>query len=166
MRKASCSTAWRMGGSSRAHLQPGRPSPGIPAMVGLLECANRRECCHGGGRVNSGNGKCCGTQSNCRAGGRTNSDCRQERPQENRSISGAQSEGCAGRSDSLVLPGLRQELHRIGSRDTRGLSGKASAQIKQPEKRIMSNKQAPFIGSLPCFAEVTTLLFVSRGDQW
>ena len=67
--------------------------------------------------------------------------------------------------DSVVLPELRQELHCIGSGSPRGLP-QPSGQLKLPEKRIMTSKQAPFIGSLPCFVEVTTPLFVSRGDRW
>ena len=132
--------------------------------MGILERGNGRECncteCR-----ESRSYSCGRNQSDCGAGCRACAVACQDRPQENRRISGAESEGRAGRSDPLVLPGLRQELHRIGSRDTRDLSGKASGQLTLPEKRITC-EQAPIIGSLPCFADVTNLFFVSRGDPW
>ena len=83
---------------------------------------------------------------------------RVQRPQENGRISRTQPERSTGRPNPVVLPGLRQELHRLGSRSPRGLSQPASGQLKLPEKRITC-KQAPFIGSLPRSAEVTTHFF-------
>ena len=118
------------------------------------------------GRTNAGT--CCG--------------CAKDRFQENRRLSGAESEGCAGGSNSLVLPGLRQELHCLGRRSAGGMPQPPS-QLKQLEKGISINWQAPFIGSLPCFvlqmvtipplsAEVTNgdinslLKPATRGDIW
>jgi hypothetical protein len=46
------------------------------------------------------------------------------------------------------------------------MPGQASDKLKLSDKAIMIRKQAPSNGSLPCFAEVTSPLFVSRGDQW
>ena len=121
----------------------------------ILEPGNGGECgCSG----------CCerpcsvdGTQSNCRAGCRTCADCRQDRPQENRGVSGAESEGRAGRPDSLVLPGLRQEFYCICSRSAGGMP-QPSRQIRKTEKRITSYEQAPINGGLPCLVVKKTTI--------
>ena len=146
----------------------------------ILECGNGGEC----GCTGCGERPCSvdGTHSKCRAGCRARNDCRQDRHQENRGLSGAESEGCAGRTDSLVLPGLRQELYGLGSRSTGRLSQPPS-QLKLREMGISNSSQAPLIGSLPCFAllkvtmpplsaEVTNgdknslLRPATRGDIW
>ena len=122
--------------------------------LGLLERANGGECnckCPEPGISNHRNFTCNKNRTAQDHTGTCNpdySECRQEF-QENRGISGPQSERCTGRSNSMVLPGLRQELHRISSRSTRGLP-QPSGQLNLPEKGITSRKQAPFIGSLPC----------------
>ena len=85
-------------------------------------------------------------------------DVTENRPEENRGISGAQSEGSAGRSNPLVLSGLRQEFHRFSSRSPRGLSGKASGQLRPPEKRITICEQAPDDGGLFCLVIIPSPL--------
>ena len=106
----------------------------------ILESADRTNCsCRNRGQR---------TASRTNVG--TCSQCCQERSQENRRISGTESEGCAGRPDSLVLPGLRQELHCLGRRSA-GDMPQPPSQLKRLEKGISINWQAPFIGSLPCF---------------
>ena len=57
-----------------------------------------------------------------------------------------ESEGCAGRPDSLVLPGLRQELHCLGSRSAGGLP-QPSSQLKPTEKRITLVSRLPIMGA-------------------
>ena len=110
------------------------------------------------------------TESNCRACGS------QDRPQENRGVSGAQSERGAGGSNPVVLPGLRQELHCLGSRSTGGLPQPASSQLKLLEKGINTRLQAPLIGSLPCSVIIPPSLLpkvmignrseCAGGNQW
>ena len=96
--------------------------------VGLLAYGNGRNHCHpecresrscSCGRDRTERGTC----------GRTCADCRQDRPEEIRRISGAESERCAGRSNPLVLPGLWQELHCLGSRSPGDLP-QPSSQLK------------------------------------
>ena len=120
--------------------------------LGLLEHTDRRDY-HAESRKQNGDrvsrGNCRGNQSNSRAD-YSCTHCHKDRPQENRGLSGTQSEGCAGRSDSVVLPGLRQELHCIGSRNTGDLPGKASGEITLPDKRITICEQAPNDGGLFC----------------
>ena len=123
----------------------------------VLEYANRGQCSSTRSRKNrNGNGT---HNRNC-------PECRQEL-QENRCISSPQPEGCTGRSDSLVLPGLRQELYHFRSRNTGALPGKASGQITYPEKRIALSERAPFQGSsfryMPTRA---TKGLTSRGGKW
>ena len=109
--------------------------------LGLLECADRRN------RTSRNHSQ--RTASRTNAG--TCSECYQGRPQEDRGLSGPQSEGCAGRPDSLVLPGLRQEFHYLGSRDTGDLSGEASGQIILPEKRIETSRPGSLDRELASF---------------
>ena len=131
--------------------------------LGLLECANGRDCnckCPEPGTSNHRNFTCNKNRTAQDHTGTCNpdySECRQEF-QENWSISGPQPKRCTGRSDSLVLPRMWQELHSIGSRNTRNLSGKASGQLKLPEKRIDINKQALIDEGLFCLVLAKTTI--------
>ena len=118
--------------------------------------------------TNGRNSSCTGSRAD-RNGIRTcNRNYSQDRPQKDRSISGAQPERSTGRSDSVVLPGLRQELHHLGSRDTRDLPGKAPDQITPPDNHLVISKRALLYEGLFRFSPPKTTIgdLTTRGGQW
>ena len=134
--------------------------------LGLLAYGNGRNHCHPECRE-SRSCPCRRDRTERGTCGRTYSECYQDRPKENRSISSPQSEGSTGRSDSLVLPGLRQELYHLGSRDTRDLSDKAPDQITPPDNHLIISKRALFHEGLFRFSPPKTTIgaLTSRGGQ-
>ncbi len=77
-----------------------------------------------------------------------------------------QPEGRTGRSGSLVLPRLWQELLGCHRPDAQGLPGRASGQLDQPDNRREISRQASFNGSLPCSRALeTTRASTSRGGK-